>query len=88
LLEKEDSRCLSSLATRAATPVAAPFGRFSAGSAAASVADMTFMAQPIGWAVLLLQNRNITTSDEVVMFFYIRICHDYQFLHKILPHLW
>lgn len=74
---KEDSRCLSSLATRAATPVAAPFGRFSAGSAAASVADMTVLAQPIGWAVLLLQNENITTSTEVVMFFYITICHDY-----------
>lgn len=48
---KEDSRCLSSLATRAATPVAAPFGRFSAGSAAASVADMIVLAQPFGWAV-------------------------------------
>ena len=51
ILIKEDSRCLSSLAMRAATPVAAPFGRFSAGSAAASVADMIVLAQPFGWAV-------------------------------------
>ncbi len=48
---KEDSRCLSSLAMRAATPVAAPFGRSLAGSAVASAADMIFVAQPKGWAI-------------------------------------